>query len=51
MKTYFLILFIVLGALDFAYGLIYRDQLSLVAGGAIVAISVYIWKKKTKEGS
>ena len=46
MKTFFLIFFIVIGALDFAYGLIYKDQLSIVAGGAIVAITIYIWKKK-----
>jgi hypothetical protein len=46
MKTFFLIFFILIGALDFAYGLIYKDQLSIVAGGAIVAITVYIWKKK-----
>ena len=46
MKTFFLIFFILIGALDFAYGLIYKDQWSIVAGGAIVAISVYIWRKK-----
>jgi hypothetical protein len=46
MKIFFLILFIVLGALDFLYGLLYKDQLSIVAGFAIVVISVYIWKKK-----
>jgi hypothetical protein len=46
MKIFFLIFFILIGALDFAYGLIYKDQLSIVAGGAIVAITVYIWKKK-----
>jgi len=31
-------------------GLLYIDQLSIIAGGAIVAITIYIWKKK-KEGS
>jgi len=46
MKPFFLIFFIVLGALDFLYGVRYKDQLSIVAGGAIVAITVYIWKKK-----
>ena len=51
MKTFFLIFFILIGTLDFAYGLIYKDQLSIVAGGAIVAITVYIWKKKKNEGS
>ncbi len=47
MKFFFLILFIVLGALDLLYGVLYKDQLSIVAGGAIVAITVYIWKKKS----
>jgi hypothetical protein len=51
MKTFFLIFFITLGALDFVYGLLYKDQLSIMAGFAIVAITVYIWKKKKKEGS
>jgi hypothetical protein len=51
MNPFFLIFFIVLGALDFAYGLLYKDQFSILAGGAIVAITVYIWKKKNKEGS
>ncbi len=46
MKPFFLIFFIVLGALDFLYGVLYKDQLSVIAGGAIVAITVYIWKKK-----
>ena len=47
MKLFFLIFFIVLGTLDFLYGLLYKDQLSIMAGGAIVVITVYIWKKKT----
>jgi hypothetical protein len=46
MKPFFLIFFIVLGTLDLLYGLLYKDQLSIIAGGAIVAITVYIWKKK-----
>ena len=46
MKPFFLIFFVVLGALDFLYGVLYKDQLSIVAGGAIVAITVYIWRKK-----
>jgi hypothetical protein len=50
MKIFFLIFFIVLGALDFLYGVLYKDQLSVIAGGAIVAITIYIWKTK-KEGS
>jgi hypothetical protein len=51
MKPFFLIFFIVLGALDFLYGVLYKDQLSIIAGGAIVAITVYIWKKKRFIGS
>ena len=51
MKIFFLIFFIVLGALDFLYGLLYKDQLSIMAGGAIVVITIFIWKKKKKEGS
>ncbi len=46
MKPFFLIFFIVLGALDFLYGVFYKDQLSVIAGGVIVAITVYMWKKK-----
>jgi hypothetical protein len=46
MKLFFLIFFILLGALDLLYGVLYKDQLSVMAGGAIVAITVYIWKKK-----
>ena len=46
MKFFFLIFFIVLGALDFLYGLLYKDQLSIMAGGAIVVITVFIWRKK-----
>jgi len=51
MKVFILIFFILLGALDFLYGLLYKDLLSIIAGGAIVAITVYIWKKMKKEGS
>ena len=46
MKPLFLIFFLIIGALDFLYGLMYKDQVSIIAGGAIVAITVYIWKKK-----
>jgi hypothetical protein len=46
MKTFFLIFFIALGALDFVYGLLYKDQLSIMAGGAIVVITVFIWRRK-----
>jgi hypothetical protein len=46
MKLFFLIFFIILGAVDLLYGVLYKDQISVMAGGAIVAITVYIWKKK-----
>jgi len=46
MKNFALIFFIVLGALDFIYGVIFNDRISVIAGGAIVAIIIYIWKKK-----
>ena len=49
MKIFFLIFFIVLGALDLWYGVLYKDPLSVMAGGAIVAITVYIWKKKKED--
>ena len=38
--------FIVLGALDFVYGVAFGDRISVIAGGAIVAITIYIWKTK-----
>jgi len=46
MKKFFLPFFIVLGALDFVYGVVTGDRISIIAGGAIVAIIIYIWKKK-----
>jgi hypothetical protein len=46
MKRTVLIFFIVLGALDFTYGVVTGDRISIIAGGAIVVITVYIWKKK-----
>jgi hypothetical protein len=46
MKLFFLIFFIILGAVDLLYVVLYKDQISVMAGGAIVAITVYIWKKK-----
>jgi hypothetical protein len=45
MKRFALVFFIVLGALDFGYGVVTGDRISIIAGGAIVAISVYIWKR------
>jgi len=46
MKKYIIPFFIVLGALDFLYGVALGDRISMIAGGAIVAITVYIWKSK-----
>jgi hypothetical protein len=49
MKKFVIPFFIVLGALDFLYGVIVGDRISLVAGAAIVAITLYIWKTKNKD--
>ena len=38
--------FIVLGALDFLYGVIFGDRISMIAGGAIVVITLYVLKTK-----
>jgi hypothetical protein len=46
MKKFILPFFAVLGALDFLYGVAFGDRTSMIAGGAIVAITVYIWKTK-----
>jgi len=46
MKKFILPFFIVLGALDFLYGVVFGDRVSMIAGGAIVAITIYIWKTK-----
>jgi len=46
MKKFMLPFFIVLGALDFVYGVASGDRISVIAGGAIVAITIYIWKTK-----
>ena len=46
MKKFILPFFIVLGALDFLYGVVFVDRVSMIAGGAIVAITIYIWKTK-----
>jgi len=46
MKTFALTFFILLGALDFVYGVAAGDRISIIAGGAIVAIALYIWKTK-----
>jgi hypothetical protein len=46
MKNFFLPIFIVLGVLDLAYGVVTGDRISIIAGGAIVAITIYIWKTR-----
>ncbi len=48
MKKFVIPFFIVLGALDFLYGVIYGDRISVIAGGAIVAITLYMLKNKKK---
>ena len=47
MKKIIIAFFLVLGSLDLIYGIIFRDNVSIIAGGAIVAITIYIVKKKT----
>jgi hypothetical protein len=46
MKNFFLPFFIVLGVIDFIYGVVFGDRISMIAGGAIVAITIYIWKTR-----
>jgi hypothetical protein len=41
-NKFFLLLFGVLGVADFFYGIIYRDSVSIVAGGLIAGIAVYV---------
>ena len=48
MKKFFIPFFIVLGALDFLYGVIVGDRISVIAGGAIVAITLYVLKTKNQ---
>ena len=40
--------FVGLGAADCLYGIIYRDPVSVVAGGLIAVIAVYIALKRKK---
>ena len=49
MKKFFIPFFIVLGALDFLYGVVSGDRISVIAGGAIVAITLYMLKTKHKD--
>ena len=50
MNKFILPAFIALGALDFLYGVVSSDRMSVIAGGAIVAIAIYIWKKRGRGG-
>jgi hypothetical protein len=49
MKKFVIPFFIVLGALDFLYGVVSGDRISVIAGGAIVAITLYILKTRNKD--
>jgi hypothetical protein len=42
MKKFWIVFFIVVGALDLLYGVTFKDQISVIAGGTIVAIGVFI---------
>jgi hypothetical protein len=50
MNKYVLIFFVAFGLIDFLYGLFYHDQLSIVIGPAIIAITAYIALKNKKAG-
>ena len=47
MKKLVIAFFLILGTLDFIYGVIFRDNVSIIAGAAIVAITIYIVRKKS----
>ena len=49
MKKFVIPFFIVLGALDFLYGVIFGDRISVIAGGAIVVITLYMLKTKKRD--
>jgi inner membrane protein involved in colicin E2 resistance len=49
MKKFILILFIVLGIIDFLYGIFYSDRISIFAGAGIVLITLYIARDMNKE--
>ena len=42
-----LLLFALLGVLDFIYGMIKSDMISLGMGSLLVVISLYVFKKET----
>ena len=47
MKKVVIAFFLILGILDFLYGIFFRDNVSIIAGAAIVAITIYIVRKKS----
>jgi hypothetical protein len=49
MKKFFIIIFIVLGIIDFLYGVFYGDRISIIAGPGIVLIALYIARDMNKE--
>jgi membrane protein implicated in regulation of membrane protease activity len=46
MKKYAIIIFLILGILDLIYGIMTGDRISLIIGGAMVVISLYVIKKE-----
>ena len=48
MNKYVFVFFIVFGLIDFLYGIFYHDQISLVVGPVIIAITVYMAKSKKR---
>jgi hypothetical protein len=47
-NKFFLILFAILGVADFCYGIFYHDSVSVVAGGLIAGIAVYVALRQKK---
>ncbi|MBW2651259.1 MAG: hypothetical protein JRC66_09745 [Deltaproteobacteria bacterium] len=48
MNRYLFALFIIFGVSDFIYGIFFKDRISVLIGGLIVFIAVYIANKKKK---
>jgi hypothetical protein len=48
MKKFIIILFVVLGIIDFLYGIFYGDRISIIAGAGIVLIILYIARDMNK---
>ena len=45
MSRFLLAVFAVVGVLDLVYGIVRSDTVSVIAGPAMVAIALYIWRK------